>query len=268
MPGLVGFWVRERSLPFSSAVEFQPSFLSPAHHRAHRAGMHGANRRNAVRRMRKQKVPRSARGGNEIEDRSYRLLPTLVTLMAVRGLSANENAGALISMMFRRPDTLMQSHAAQPAQRVAYAAGPPRYCNLTTHTTMPETAGVNLMASTERGREGFGSGQSRTHVVTQPFPLLASLRRGNSRQAAKRRLSIGLPAGVDQGSQIPRECGAKLQQAGLPAASRLPRSGSALVPSQQRPVDIKDTLYRIDGTTRPNYIGRFPCVASDNPIRK
>jgi hypothetical protein len=45
-----GFCVRERSLPSLSAAEFQPSSLSPSHHRAR---MHGANRRNAVRRMRK-----------------------------------------------------------------------------------------------------------------------------------------------------------------------------------------------------------------------
>ena len=50
-----------------------------------------------------------------MEDRSSRRLRTLVTLMAHRGLSANENASALISMMARsttrsnqRPDTLMQ----------------------------------------------------------------------------------------------------------------------------------------------------------------
>ena len=51
-----------------------------------------------------------------MEDRSSRRMRTLVTQMApVRGLSANQIAGALISMMARnkrssneRPDTLMQ----------------------------------------------------------------------------------------------------------------------------------------------------------------
>jgi hypothetical protein len=50
-----------------------------------------------------------------MEDRSSRRMRTLVTQMAGRGLSANEIARALISMMVRgstrsnqRPDTLMQ----------------------------------------------------------------------------------------------------------------------------------------------------------------
>ena len=49
-----------------------------------------------------------------MEVRSSRRMRTLVTQMAHRGLSANENARALISMMARskrsnqRPDTLMQ----------------------------------------------------------------------------------------------------------------------------------------------------------------
>jgi len=50
-----------------------------------------------------------------MEDRSSRRMRTLVTQLAVRGLSANEIACALISMMARsakgsnqRPDTLMQ----------------------------------------------------------------------------------------------------------------------------------------------------------------
>src|SRR6266404_7207861 len=53
-----------------------------------------------------------------MEDRSSRRLRTLVTQMAPRGLSANEIAGALISMMARsptssnqRPDTLMQDRS-------------------------------------------------------------------------------------------------------------------------------------------------------------
>jgi hypothetical protein len=55
-----------------------------------------------------------------MEDRSSRRLRTLVTLMASSGLSANEIAGALISMMARserskqRPDTLMQDRYYQP----------------------------------------------------------------------------------------------------------------------------------------------------------
>jgi hypothetical protein len=50
-----------------------------------------------------------------MEDRSSRRMRNLVTLMAARGLSANENVCALISMVARstarsnqRPDTLMQ----------------------------------------------------------------------------------------------------------------------------------------------------------------
>src|SRR5262249_55866023 len=52
---------------------------------------------------------------NEMEDRSSRRMRTLVTQMAHCGLSANETARALISIMARstkgsnqRPDTLMQ----------------------------------------------------------------------------------------------------------------------------------------------------------------
>jgi hypothetical protein len=54
-----------------------------------------------------------------MEDRSSRRMRTLVTRWSVRGLSANENARALISMMARsttrsnrRPDTLMQDREA------------------------------------------------------------------------------------------------------------------------------------------------------------
>ena len=52
-----------------------------------------------------------------MEIRSSRRLRTLVTQMALRGLSANEIAGALIPMMARarrsnqRPDTLMQDRS-------------------------------------------------------------------------------------------------------------------------------------------------------------
>ena len=55
-----------------------------------------------------------------MEDRSSRRLRTLVTQMARRGLSANEVAGALISMTAgstmssnQRPDTLMQDRSCQ-----------------------------------------------------------------------------------------------------------------------------------------------------------
>jgi hypothetical protein len=58
-----------------------------------------------------------------MEDRSSRRMRTLVTQMAGRGLSANEIARALISMMVRgstrsnqRPDTLMQDRS-PPARR-------------------------------------------------------------------------------------------------------------------------------------------------------
>jgi hypothetical protein len=65
--------------------------------------------------------------------------------------------------------------------------------------------------------------------VSQPFPLLAR-------------------AGSDQGSQIPREHSAKLEQpAGRPRADRLDREllpGGALL-------NAKDRLYRRDGTNRP-----------------
>ena len=54
-----------------------------------------------------------------MEVRSSRRVRTLVTQMALRGLSANEIAGALIPMMARarrsnqRPDTLMQDRYRQ-----------------------------------------------------------------------------------------------------------------------------------------------------------
>jgi hypothetical protein len=54
-----------------------------------------------------------------MEDRSSRRMRTLVTRKARRGLSANEIACALISMMARstcsnqRPDTLMQDRICQ-----------------------------------------------------------------------------------------------------------------------------------------------------------
>src|SRR6266481_3692227 len=58
-----------------------------------------------------------------MEDRSSRRMRALVTRMAHRGLSANEIARALISMMARsttsskqRPDTLMQDRS-PPARR-------------------------------------------------------------------------------------------------------------------------------------------------------
>ena len=58
-----------------------------------------------------------------MEVRSSRRMRTLVTRMALRGLSANELARALISMMARsttcsnqRPDTLMQDRS-PPARR-------------------------------------------------------------------------------------------------------------------------------------------------------
>jgi hypothetical protein len=55
-----------------------------------------------------------------MEDRSSRRMRNLVTQMAARGLSANENVCALISMVARstarsnqRPDTLMQDRKPQ-----------------------------------------------------------------------------------------------------------------------------------------------------------
>ena len=66
-----------------------------------------------------------------MEDRSSRRLRTLVTLMAHRGLSANENASALISMMARsttrsnqRPDTLMQDRKAVRSMKTSCDARP------------------------------------------------------------------------------------------------------------------------------------------------
>ena len=67
-----------------------------------------------------------------MEDRSSRRLRTLVTLMAHRGLSANENASALISMMARsttrskqRPNTLMQDRNCRIGENLLQrAAGP------------------------------------------------------------------------------------------------------------------------------------------------
>ena len=60
-----------------------------------------------------------------MEDRSFRRMPTLVTRKARRGLSANEAACALISMMARstcsnqRPDTLMQDASARLTKPLA-----------------------------------------------------------------------------------------------------------------------------------------------------
>src|SRR5258708_3082037 len=66
-----------------------------------------------------------------MEDRSSRRMRTLVTRMARGGLSANENACALISMMARskssnqRPDTLMQDRNRQLDENLLQrAAGP------------------------------------------------------------------------------------------------------------------------------------------------
>src|SRR5215831_3970689 len=66
-----------------------------------------------------------------MEDRSSRRLRTLVTHWPVRGLSANENAGALISMMARstnrsnqRPDTLMQDRRADRSMKTSCDARP------------------------------------------------------------------------------------------------------------------------------------------------
>src|SRR6266567_4480030 len=59
-----------------------------------------------------------------MEDRSSRRMRTLVTLLAQRGLSANEVARALISMVARsttrsnqRPDTLMQDRSPPPRRK-------------------------------------------------------------------------------------------------------------------------------------------------------
>jgi hypothetical protein len=125
-----------------------------------------------------------------------------------------------------RPDTLMQGHGAlrNRLSRCLTLLVRQWHCNLTTDTTMPETAGVNLMASTERGEKALLRMRLIEDARCDPtFPLLAGLRRGNRRQAAERHLSIGLIAGVDQGSQIPWERGAKLQQAGRPRADCLDR---------------------------------------------
>src|SRR6202162_3293609 len=82
-----------------------------------------------------------------MEDRSSRRMRTLVTPMARRGLSVNEVARALISMMARskcsnqRPDTLMQDRS-PPARRnhLQRAAGPYMWVNrvvLTTDQPLP-----------------------------------------------------------------------------------------------------------------------------------
>jgi len=65
-----------------------------------------------------------------MEDRSSRRMRTLVTRMAHRGLSANELARALISMMARstcsnqRPDTLMQDRKADGSTKASCNARP------------------------------------------------------------------------------------------------------------------------------------------------
>ena len=66
-----------------------------------------------------------------MEDRSSRRLRTLVTLMARQGLSANEIARALFSMMARspmrsnrRPDTLMQDRTSAISTKPSCDARP------------------------------------------------------------------------------------------------------------------------------------------------
>jgi hypothetical protein len=67
-------------------------------------------------------LPESNLRQGTLKVRSSRRQRTLVTLMAQRGLSANELSGALISMMARRtrftqrPDTLMQDRHRQLAE--------------------------------------------------------------------------------------------------------------------------------------------------------
>ena len=75
--------------------------------------------------------PRSARGQDEMEDRSSRRMRTLVTQMVHRDLSAKKNACALISMMARssnrsnqRPDTLMQDRNADRSTKPSCDARP------------------------------------------------------------------------------------------------------------------------------------------------
>src|SRR4030095_16601119 len=105
-----------------------------------------------------------------MEDRSSRRPRTLVTLMAQRGLSANELSGALISMMARstrftqRPDTLMQDrhrHFAEPScdarpdhtygSIAAVDAWPrwvdrvPHFARLFRHTGLPEAVDKLLL---------------------------------------------------------------------------------------------------------------------------
>jgi hypothetical protein len=75
--------------------------------------------------------PRSTRGQDKLEDRSSERVRTLVTQWPDRGLSANENARALISMMPRsttrsnqRPHTLMQDRHRQLDEILQRTAGP------------------------------------------------------------------------------------------------------------------------------------------------
>jgi hypothetical protein len=85
-----------------------------------------------------------------MEDRSSRRMRTLVTHLAVRGLSANQIACALISMMARstkrsnqRPDTLMQDRM-PPDRRTLLrrTAGPYIRVRFSPHDAQRQTAGL------------------------------------------------------------------------------------------------------------------------------
>src|SRR6266566_8991587 len=84
-----------------------------------------------------------------MEDRSSRRMRTLVTLLAQRGLSANEVARALISMVARsttrsnqRPDTLMQDRSPPTRQKPLATHG--RTIHLGQNLPFRATAGHGL----------------------------------------------------------------------------------------------------------------------------
>ena len=99
-----------------------------------------------------------------MEDRSSRRMRTLVTLMAGRGLSANQMACALISMMARstrskqRPDTLMQDRYLPDRQKPLATRG------RTIHQGQTRTSSLGaarpLPPSADMVREGQSVGQA------------------------------------------------------------------------------------------------------------
>ena len=146
----------------------------------------------------------------KMEDRSSRRLRTLVTRMAHRGLSDNENASALISMMARsttrskqRPDTLMQDRS------------PPSRRNLlATHGRTMHTGQNRRSALAEQKFRrcplcaGSGSKVSRCRrFAMQPLGIHPPKAKGAARQSACRcpNVATGSAAAPPAPSGVRRE---------------------------------------------------------------